>query len=129
VTFNSPLSPARLAPAANNASPSAQVASSLAASRPAATATIDLLDMGGQNDLVAAVNSVSAQAPRPPLYLKPGGEFNLTPPAFQKMWTSLSDAFSGKLCGLTVPVTAPAQIEALFAAVQVQKLLSYRNVF
>lgn len=85
--------------------------------------------MGGQNDLVAAVNTVSAHAPSPPLYLKQGGgsgpgEFTLTPPMFQKLWTSLPDSFSGKLCALTVPITAPAQIETLFAAVQILAMAS-----
>ena len=91
-------------------------------------ASVDLLDMGGSNDLLAAVNSVSSQSSsgpaRPPLFLRQcggggAGDFILTPQTFQKMWTSLPEAFSGRICSLSQSLTEPSQIESLVASVQV----------
>jgi hypothetical protein len=84
--------------------------------------SVDLLDMGG--DSAAPVNNNSNASAGPPLYLRPSGnssagEFVLVPQTFQKMWTSLPDAFAGKLCTLGVTINAPADVVALMASCQV----------
>jgi hypothetical protein len=84
--------------------------------------TIDLLDMGSG----PAVESAAAD--RVPLVLRPcgggsgaSGDYTLTPQSFQKLWTSLPNAFSGRLCLLDNMPATSSQIESLMASVQVSR--------
>lgn len=94
--------------------------------------SVDLLDMGGDSAFSAPVVSNSSEKPAL-LYLRPcgsgsaHGEFSLTPASFQKMWTSLPDAFAGRLCSLNVAPNSPAQVAALVAKAQVLLNTYYFN--
>lgn len=93
--------------------------------------SIDFLDLSGDSGMMAAANS-SASA-RPHLYLKPCGpaagpnEFSLTPQSFQKLWTTMPDVFNGKLCSLDVSPSAPSEVAALAATVEVNNMFLFFN--
>lgn len=64
---------------------------------------------------------------RVPLVLRPcgggsgaSGDYTLTPQSFQKLWTGLPNAFSGRMCILNSLPPSSAQIESLMASVQVK---------
>lgn len=118
-------------PPPNSAVTSSNPVQSPAVDSRSKAASVDLLDMGGSNDLLAVVNSVSTQSARPPLFLRQcggggAGDFVLTPQTFQKMWTSLPEAYSGRMCSLGKILAEPSQIESLVGSVQV---ISSQSVF
>jgi hypothetical protein len=91
----------------------------------ASTQVVDLLDMGSG----PSVEPPAPAAGRPPLVLRPcgggsgaSGDYTLTPQSFQKLWASLPNAFSGRLCVLNHLPAASAQIESLMASVHVSRI-------